>query len=286
MSVMLATLCLNEMEFLPRLWEQHKGWPDVSAFVFVEASDAAYERANPGMVSATGLSVDGTSDFLRDLARRDSRVVHAPIGRCSNPDPALGKIDARNWYWREAARVEPSFIISLDADEMYVKADQPRINEQMRFWAKRGYTGFTFPKREIWRPPSIAAEPLFAKEVVGGFWGIPCCHWWAWSRGAGHFACHNTPQDASGRYLNDSLKQLHGDPDMPQMLHLGFAATAKTRRAKQLYYEGRGESDDPQRRWYVDSRRCWNDWKPGDPLPNKARVIEYTGPIPEVFRES
>src|SRR4051794_7463634 len=38
MSVLLATLCINEMEWLPRLYEQHKDWPGMAGWVFVEAA--------------------------------------------------------------------------------------------------------------------------------------------------------------------------------------------------------------------------------------------------------
>ena len=74
-TVALCTLCLNEMEWLARLYEQHRNWPGLLKWVFVEAADVVYAKTNPDMVTSFGLSVDGTSDYLRNLSREDSRIV-------------------------------------------------------------------------------------------------------------------------------------------------------------------------------------------------------------------
>ena len=97
---------------------------------------------------------------------------------------------------------------------------------------------------------------------------------------------HNTPETREGRLLSqDGFKRLDLMPGTPQMIHMGFAASAKTRAAKNRYYEVRGEADDPKRRWYTESRRAFETWQPGDPLPHGAKVIGYDGPVPEVFQE-
>lgn len=281
--IVIGTLCLNEMQWLGKLYEQHKDWPELACWCFVEAADRSYANANPSLVTDRGLSVDGTTEFLTELARTDRRVVHVPFGFADHVDPSLCKIAARNKYWEVAAEHRPEFVISLDADEFYTHGHQRLIVEVMRRQAERGWRGFTFPRREIWHPPSITDQPLMSWEVVGGFWGIPCCHWWRWEKGAGHFDCHNTPQGANGRYLNDDLVQLHKDLFVPQMIHLGFAAKRDTREAKRRYYEVRGELTDRTRRWYCESRAAWAGWKPGDALPRGAVVGPYEGPVPEVF---
>lgn len=284
-GVLLATLCLNEMEWLPHLYAQHRDWPDLAAWVFVEAADRVYAEVNSTRVTAGGLSVDGTSEFLADLQGRDPRVTYIPHGFTDHKDPAKGKIDARQRYMDVAARVQPEFVIVLDADEFYTREDQGRLLDVMR--RMREFASFIFPKREIWRPPAIAHEPLFRYEVVGGFWGIACCHWWRWSPGVRYGDCHNTPEDAEGRPLNDLRAELHvGKVShvVPQMLHLGYAASREMRLAKNLYYSTRGEAVDKQRAWYVNSRSAWDAWKPGRRLPMDAQVVTYQGPVPEVFR--
>lgn len=284
MSVLLATLCLNEMEWLPHLYAQHRDWPELDSWVFVEAADRAYAAVNPHMVSAAGLSTDGTTEYLQTLASRDHRVQYIPHGFSANEDSAKGKIEARQRYMEIASQVRPDFVIVLDADEFYTRRDQAALLKWMRRYSE--HDGFIFPKREIWRPPSIANLKLFGYEVVDGFWGIACCHWWRWSEGVHYGDCHNTPSYANGRPLNDRMIDLrdHFRPvHLPQLIHLGYAANKRCRLAKNAYYAHRGEAVDPKRSWYVRSRSAWSTWRPGSKLPDDARVIDYTGPVPEIF---
>lgn len=288
MSVVLATLCLNEMEWLPRLYQQHKGWPELERWVFVEAADRAYARSNPELVTEQGLSIDGTSEFLSCLGERDPRVTYIAHGFTETTgNPELGKIAARQRYLDVANKVKPEFVICLDADEFYTQAHQALCLEAMR--RDRSYWCWTFPKREIWRPPYLQKEgtPLLKYEAIGGFWGIPCCHWWRWMPEMGYTGCHNIPSNHRGVYLNDRLAQRHEDKfweSTPHMVHMGFASQRHTRLAKNSYYATRGESVDPQRAWYVQSRAAWDNWSPGVKLPRHARVAVYDGPVPEVFQ--
>lgn len=294
-GVMLATLCLNEQEWLPRLYEQHKAWPGLLRWIFVEACDVSFNDANPGCATADGLSTDGTTEFLQNLIQKDPRVTHVRYGWADHADPALRKIGPRNAYWQLAAAVQPEVVVVLDADEFYVHADQPRVLQLVRRRDQATFDSWTLPKREIWRPPSIADRPLLELEVTEGFWKIPCCHWFRWSPGVGHRDCHNTPQRPDGTYINDKINTLHDRewiaPDspkarefyLPQMLHLGYASAVGTRRAKAAYYSQRGEAADKLRRWYVESRESWFSWKPGDVLPHEAKVITYVGPVPEIL---
>jgi len=51
MSVLIGTICLNEMQWLPMLYEQHRYWPDLEKWVFVEGADRVYQQTNPELVS-------------------------------------------------------------------------------------------------------------------------------------------------------------------------------------------------------------------------------------------
>lgn len=284
-TVLLATLCLNEMEWLPKLYEQHRDWPGLVRWVFVEAADTEYRRANPDMVDDRGLSVDGTTEFLADLHQRDNRVTHVPHGFSGNPDPAKGKCEARQRYLDVADSLgpPPSYLVTLDADEFYTHEHQRLIPLFMDSFPEA--VSFVFHRREVWRPPSLSHTPLMAHEVVGGFWGIPCCHWWRYVPGMHYGDCHNTPTGPDGRPMNDRPVFLNDRPDAPQMVHLGFAAGERTRLAKNRYYAGRGEGRTDHRDWYVRSRAAWRHWTPGMSLPRDARVAPYTGPVPECFSD-
>ncbi len=284
MSILLGTLCLNEMEHLPRLYEQHKDWPGLTKWVFVESADQVYAQTNPRLVTSEGLSVDGTTQFLTELAMKDPRVVHIRHGFSIHIDPAQGKVQSRNRYLIAAEEVKPTFIFVLDADEYYTQEHQHevvRLMEQDRAM----YTAFLFRQRHIWHPKSIADQPLFALEVRGAYWAVPHCRGWLWIPGMRYENNHNTPI-AKGRGLDSRMMRYDRIPATPECIHLGFASNLELRTAKHKYYVARGEGVRDGRKKYVDCRSIFERWVPGKKMPHNAEVIPYNGPIPEVFKIS
>lgn len=287
MRVALCTLVLNEMEWLPRLYEQHRGWPGLVRWVFVEAADREFARVNPGLVTEGGLSTDGTTGYLKSLSHDPLVTVchHGWTGRADGKDPSQGKCEARSTGLRllEGLPDDPDLLVVLDADEFWPYASQERLAPYVR-GLSAAYTGFAFRHREVWRPPLYRGDPLFSREVRGGFWAIPYCRVWRWELGLRYAKTHNTPQTAAGALLDRSLYRGEGDPKAPEYVHLGFAADPRRRVAKHRYYEGRGEAKDKHREWYCRSRGAWETWTEGDRLPRGAEVVPYAGPVPECFR--
>lgn len=281
-SLMLATLCLNEMEHLPKLYDQHKDWPGLKNWTFVEAADKVYAETNPALVNSLGLSIDGTGEFLQQLAAKDSRVTYVPFGFSSHVDPAQGKIAARQQYLTLSNKVQPDFLIVLDADEFFCLDDQTELLKRMD-GSDLSYTGFQVLYRDIWRPASIIDQPLFQYEVVGGYWDVRHCHCWRWKPNL-QYTTHTSLSGTDGKPLTKKMALLYVDPIAPQCIHLGFACNAKMRKAKNDYYIARGEGRNDRRQMYVDCRRSFEAWKLGDELPHRARVISYTGKVPEVFQ--
>jgi len=279
MSVVIGTLCINEMEWLPKLYEQHKNWPGLKRWVFVEAADRQYAKTNPELVSNSGLSLDGTDVFLTTLAIHDPRVVYIPYGFSDHPDVAQGKCPARQMYMDEAEEVKPDYILALDADEFFMREDQKQADKIMN---ETKQDGVLLGYHNIWRPKSIRNEPLFAREVVGNFWKIKVCKLWRWHPGLCYNGNHNAPYH-DGIYSNKRLevRQLNAK-GAPKFIHMGFASDHVYRAAKNHYYADRGEAQETPK--YVASRGAFETWNPGDKLPNGDTVILYTGPIPEVFQ--
>lgn len=280
MKLAICTLVLNEMEWLPKLYEQHKNWPNVEQWVFVESADRVYADTNPDMVSSSGLSVDGTTEFLEQLAASDSRVVHIKHGFCSNEDKAQNKCEARNRYLRAMDTLRPNYFIVLDADEFYSHEHQADVTHLL---PRKLGNGFVFRHRDIWYPPCLQENnfKLMQFEVCGGFWDIIYCRMWRWYDGL-QYLNHNTPSLGSTP-LDKKLNRMETG-DFPYMVHMGFASQLKNRAAKNRYYEARGESVDAKRSWYCDSRRCFETWTPEMQLPRNARVQFYTGAVPECFQ--
>lgn len=281
MKILLATLCLNEMEWLPKLYLQHRGWPNRIGHVFVEGADPQYAEHNPGMTTTGGLSVDGTSDFLFDLSKFDDRVHYIPYGLSQSDDPAQGKCPLRNVYLEIADKMEPDFLIIIDGDEFYPEKWQKRIADIL-LRANKKETGFCFRQRHIWRPPFLSGKDLFEMEVRGGFWAIPHCRVWRFFKGMRHITNHNTPEH-EGSKIDRRMRRYDKVLDSPECIHLGFASNITSRKAKHKYYRGRGEGKEDHRGWYVQSRRAFEVWTPDNKLPNNAEIVPYTGLIPEIF---
>lgn len=299
MKLAICTLVLNEMEWLEKLYEQHNKFPNLIKWIFVESADTVYAETNPTLVSKEGLSVDGTTEYLTELAKQDSRVTHIKHGICKNRDAAQGKCEARNKYLEciDNQQEKPDFILVLDADEFWPISSQERLEEWLTSDSRK--YAFSFKHREIWHTPYHKQNniPLFTQEVVGGFWDIIYFRAWKYFRGMRYHTNHNTPESRSiglltnypkdhrkykfieGTKFKDSNKVV----SVPEFIHMGFAAQHKIRKAKNEYYKARGEGRTDKRGWYVDSRAAWETWTPNIVLPKGALVKHYTGQIPECF---
>jgi hypothetical protein len=288
-TIVLCTLCLNEMEWLPKLVEQHKDWPGSIGWVFVEAADVMYAKANPSMVTNDGLSIDGTTEYLEELSK-DPHFTHVKYGWTCHSDPAQGKCLARQQYMSHVSRLSPEYFLTLDADEFYCRADQTRImSECLQVKSCRGGgcaqpEGFTFRYRNIWRPPSIVDRPLMELEVKGPFWRVLVCKFWRYAPGVHYAGNHNSPCLANGRPMNRRLQRFDVRNGTPEFIHTGFASSRQHRLAKNRYYVERGEGRTDHRGSYVQSRAAFESWTPGASLPNGDIVLPYTGPVPECFQ--
>lgn len=285
MKLCLCTLVLNEIQWLQRLYDQHKDWNGVCKWVFVESADRIFADTNPHLVSSEGLSTDGTTEFLEELAAKDPRIIHIKHGFSSNHDPAQGKCEPRNRYLREIDKDQPNFFIVVDADEFYPYQCQKEINQILR---RKPNWAFCFKHREIWFPPCFSSLEynLFSWEVTGGFWDIPYCRVWKWFPNLS-YVNHNTPSFAEGRQsLDQRMNRFDRNEGSPYFIHMGFASKLENRAAKNRYYEVRGEAVDRRRSWYCESRKAFETWTPETILPKGAKVIPFTGIIPEAFRQS
>lgn len=290
--IALVTLALNEERWITDLYRQHFEFPGLEQWVMVESADRVYAEANPDRVRGIGrLSVDGTTDLLRDLARKDRRVTHLTPGGVFGDaeNPAQGKSAIRDLALRALDDVRPDFVFVLDADEFYTFAHQREIADTMASPANVGYTAFGFGLRSIWRPPSIAHEPLLAREARGGVWSVPICRGWRWFPGMTYSGNHNSPEVGGASLATRMLKRWGPPGRVPECVHMGFAAPATDRRAKHAYYEARGEGRTDHRGKYVACRSAWEKWVPGkratDGLPSGCLVLPYDGPKPECFKE-
>jgi len=277
MKVLLATIALNEAEFLAACIEQHRSWPGRVEHVVVEGATRNYAAANPEAVTHEGSSVDHTARIARS-----EDVLHVQHG-WAHGTGANQKCALRNRYCEVADELDPDLLVVIDADEFYTHSDQRRILEAVE--ANPGADGWLFHQRHLWRPESVFEEAAEAREVVGGYWAIPHLRVWRWQKGARYAINHN--------YLSypDQPPKSHRvckpRPGGPVCIHYGFARSAAHRTRTNRYYVVRGEGREKagrNRQMYVDCRAAFETWQPGEALPHGARVLPYEGPAPEVFR--
>jgi hypothetical protein len=181
--IALVTLALNEAAWLEALYEQHKDWPGLVAWSFVEYADPVYAATNPDRVSAGGRSVDGTTDILRAFRKLDDRVRYTAAAAVPSADPAQGKCHARTLGLRAVDDAAPDFVFVLDADEFYTRAHQVEMNDVMANPVHSDRTAFAFGLRSIWRPPSIARTGRCS----------------GWRRGAASGACRSAAAGGTPR---------------------------------------------------------------------------------------
>lgn len=297
MKITLCTLVLNEMQWLPYLYKQHKDFPNLLNWIFVESADNVYAQSNPNLVTSEGLSVDGTTEYLEELTRTDDRVIHIKHGIAKHDNIAQNKCQCRNRYLEKIDELpnKPDNILVLDADEFWTKQAQ----DQLVVWLSinKNIQSYSFNHREIWHPihNQIFNIPPFSQEVKGGFWNILYCRGWKYLEGMRYISNHNTPTNPhtkrlmTDRGFRDHRKHnafYRNNPtkiECPEFIHMGFASKANMRLAKNRYYQDRGEGRTDHRKWYVDSRDMFDKWTPETELPRGARVVPYTGQIPECF---
>lgn len=279
MKVALATLCLNEEEFLARNYFQHREWPGLVSWVFVEGADKKYVEASPELVTPEGLSTDKTSEYLKDLASADSRVTYIPYGWMIDANEAQAKTKGRDRYLTVFEEVKPDIFVVIDGDEFYTREDQERINRLVSRDLKN--LSWRFTQRHLWKPPALSGSNRFRFEVVGGYWAVPHVRVFRWAPGIRYLVSHNWPSGESYDPIRRLYNGIGGDP---QCVHLGFTREGPARAATHRYYEARGEGRTDHRSRYVACRRAWETWIPGQSLPDGAKIVPYSGPKPEAYR--
>jgi len=281
-DVVITMIVLNEMEFLEKNIKQHLSWPGLQQIIIVEGSTKTYGATNPHVVSPQGLSTDGTTEYLIQLAEENPLITYIPYGWTSGP-LAQGKKELRNAYCQEIKKYNPYIFVAIDADEFYCYGDQIKINEVVRINPK--YESWLFPLHDVWKPPQMADTELFKWKVIGGYWRVPHTKVWKWSPGTRYLLDHIHPSRPGG--VPKKTYRIKGIS--PACIHLGFARDPGHRKRTNAYYVARGEGKEKtgkNRQTYVDCRGSWETWTSGQKLPHGGQVIPYTYQKPEILNSS
>lgn len=281
MKILIATIALNESEFIERNLLQHCDWPGIAGRIVVEGATETYAEANPDAVTDAGLSTDGTSEILEAWASEADRTYIAH-GLSGGP-LAQQKIALRNRYCEVADEINPDILVVIDADEFWCRRDQERVMEIVE--AQPEFEAWLFRQRHLWRPQREAPDSPYSLELVGGYFNVPHLRVWRWEKGSRYVENHNhlSYPSIGSASLNVIRRFVRSDP---VCVHLGFHRDPEHRMRTNRYYVARGEGSKDGRRWYVDCRDAALKLGPGDEMPHGMQAIPYSGPLPEVLQES
>ena len=264
MKIALASIFLNEAQYLEASIRQHIGYCD--KWVLVEGADRRYPTRS---VSPNGLSTDGSSDLATRLAEENVKIIYIKHGW------AADKCELRNRYAERLHDYE--IVIVVDIDEFLTYRSMELLLSQLK--RLRGVGVVRIPHIHLWKD----ANHL----ITGGYWDVPHDRAYRWCKGAIYSDNHNHPyvgsvllRDMSTRCYNRRLCPAQGGVthQEPFFLHYGNCKPPAAIEDKNKYYISRGE--DVTRPNTTRSRAAWF----AEQTPSFLRVNRWVGPIPEVFR--
>jgi hypothetical protein len=231
--VSLATICLNEAEFIGHWLAYHYGSFD--RIFICEGADRNYPRE---AVTADGLSTDWTAATIRAFPDPQHKIRFAQRGwmgrEGSSDDRVPAKIALRNVYARQ---LPEGYAFTLDVDEFlhpfFVRALVAEMDREPEFDA------YAIPQLHLWQTPGLF--------ITGGYADVPHARLYRWTAGSSYRLNHNHPSSPDGRLLSDRQKRgelIVGEGELraPAIVHYGFCENKASAAEKFQYYLNRGEA--------------------------------------------
>lgn len=275
-KITIGMIVLNEEEYIWHNLKQHYDF--AHQIVVVEGSVLKYPNSN---VLPNGRSTDKTAEIVKNFPDPKNKIEFIqPTRRWKD------KVEQRNQYLQRATG---DFLIVIDADEFYTKADQQLLNRE--FATHRNVLLFKFEravKNASHRRGIIHFWYGFKHQVIGGYWDIPHNRIYRQVSGMKYVDSHNHPTYLNG-VRSDRLSGRFVAQTKAKCYHAGFVKKLVNIRDKNRLYLNRGEGREPQpnirklRQMYIDCRTAWETWKPGISLPHGAKIVPYAGHIPEAL---
>lgn len=273
-KVSACIIALNEAEYISYNLKQLYEWDCCHEIIVVEGSVDLYPKER---LSPDGLSGDGTTKLIKDFPDPQNKIKYVS-GQFKN------KIQQRNEY---AKRVTGSHAIVVDADEFYSYTSLEMLAEDIILNPKADL--FTFNFSQV--PSKRTYYHLwynFRQHVVGGYWDVPHNRIYRWKPGTKYTGTdHNHPAKPGGtKLIKYNVKSAE---TRAICVHTGFVKSLSNQKDKNTFYVNRGEGKEKdqtlrkRRQMYVDCRRAYEIWKPGDKLPHKAKLLSFDHPLPEAL---
>lgn len=268
----VCLIALNEAEYIEYNLKQIYDWDCCHEIIIVEGSVALYPKEN---LSPDGLSGDGTTKLLKDFPDPQNKIKYVS-------GTFKDKIEQRNEY---AKRVTGTHVLVLDADEFYTTESLELLKQDVMQHPNAELFAFDF-SQNMSKRTYFHLWYSFKQHAVGGYWDVPHNRIYKWTPGTTYTGNdHNHPTKPDGKkMIAYNVKTVE---TRAKCVHTGFAKSVKNQKDKNAFYVNRGEGKekDPKvrarRQMYVDCRRAYEKWKPGQKLPHGAKVLAFDEVLPE-----
>jgi hypothetical protein len=231
--ITLATICLNEEEFIGAWIQYH--YSSFDRILICEGAARDYPRQ---AVTPEGLSRDATAEIIRSFPDPAGKIRFFQHGWAGPPlssdDRVPAKMELRNVY---AGYIEDGYAFTLDVDEFlhpyYVQELVAEMEEDP------GIQAYAIPQVHLWHTTR--------QFITGGYADVPHSRLYRWRAGSRYVVNHNWPSSPEGILLTTNwrrpgLSVSDGRLSAPAIVHYGFCEPRSCMEEKNLYYLRRGEA--------------------------------------------
>jgi hypothetical protein len=230
----LATICLNEQDFIGEWLEYH-----YDSFDRIVLCEGAARNYPADRVTPEGLSLDATAEIIRNFPDRLHKIRFIQYGwagkDCCTDDRVPAKMELRNVY---AAVIDQGYVFTLDADEFLHPFYVNELAAEMECNSEIG--AYAIPQLHLWQSTR--------QFIVGRYADVPHFRLYRWRKDSRYIVSHNWPSGPDGVSLTSSYKRarlevIDGRLATPAIIHYGFCEPKSSMAEKNSYYASRGEAE-------------------------------------------
>ena len=247
---------LNEEKFIYSCIKQIYDWECTHEIIILEGSTKLYRQANPDMVNVQGLSIDKTSEIIRNFPDPQKKIKFIQ-------QRWEDKLELKKKMWSMATGY---YVWLIDADEFYTPEDLTKIAETIK----------TKPIKQLKIKQRIFGRTLDSIVTGGRFTNNYMERFW--ERGKNHPNTHHSVKDEDGKTLSseDAGIICYHYSNLHSKTYL--KAKAKFYRLRnEIMYQGKYESHCVYNDGIINA-------KIGDVLPGGVTIEKYDGEHSEIIK--
>lgn len=275
-KVSVCAIALNEEEYIEYALKGIYSW--CHEIIIIEGAVELYPRDR---VTKNGSSTDKTIEIINNFPDSQNKIIFV-----QNNGFWKDKMHQRSEYLK---RVTGTHVLVLDVDEFYTLNDLDYLLYEME--SNPHIQLFEFQRARKYNPDERGIIHFwygFDKHVIGGYWDVPHNRIYKMISGMKYIDNHNHPTYPNGMRTDRLAKNLRMTTAV-RCYHTGFTKKLENIVDKNQFYVNRGEGKEEElkirkmRQMYVDCRKAWESWSPGDILPHGATIHTYLDEVPKIL---